>query len=190
MKVNAFSNLLLGTILTVGAGSIASCTYNNYDKNAKKEAMQYLNEFEQKQAERASLTQDKTNLHCTPVTVYWDQVLLREKIKQAYRDGLNYIKDSLNNNFSKDKEYKINLNQQYNSLKVNEQIREELSEMLTTQEFNDILSNEPDEINKHRIALGCSPAEIHYWDAIIMVNEQKNAYERGKTDMREVHLNQ
>lgn len=168
---------MLGLTLTTGITTLTGCAEKRYTNKAKNEAVKYLNGYELLRAERAVRNQNGTDWRETPNVVYWDSLLTEAKIKRAYAEGQQLIRDSADGKFFRKPKFELDLDTMITDTNLAENIKKEFACMVSAEEFIRHRNNQP---NSHSpFSILENPNEIKYWNYITERNRLKEAFENG-----------
>ena len=177
--------------LSMLAGAITSCNETKYENNAKAKAIKYLNGDELLKAERFARQQYNSDQYDGEEIAYWDSLLIEAKAKQAYLEGQQLIRDSVNGIHYKKVKYKAPLDTVMTS-NIIEGSKNEYAKYVSAEEFLKARNNVPHEsgVNFANNLVGST----HYWNLITLAGRQNEAYQKGMADARtelkaNTHLN-
>jgi hypothetical protein len=119
---------------------------------------------------------------------YWDSLLTKEKAIEAYKDGRNYIKDSLNGIHYPERQFRLPLDtvirvpRHGNDIIYNDKV--ELGADVGGVKLYDYIQKEPkNSVRKNGVHKSKNNHATHYYGVIGSVAEQRYAYNKGKESM-------
>ena len=179
MNIKKVSYGIVG--LSMLAGTLAGCADERYENNAKAKAVKYLNGDELLKAERFARQQYNSDKYNCEAIAYWDSLLIEAKAKQAYHEGQQLIKDSVNGIHHRKAKYKAPLDTVMQN-DIIENSRKEYAKYVSAEEFLKSRNNAPHEngINLVNDLVGST----HYWNLITLAGKQNEAYRKGMADAR------
>ena len=180
MNIKKVSYGMIG--LSMLAGTIASCYDTKYEDKAKAQAVKYLSGDELLKAERFARQQYNSDQYNGEAIAYWDSLLVEAKAKQAYLEGQQLIRDSVNGIHHRKAKYKAPLD----TIMTNDIIgnpRKEYAKYVSAEEFLKSRNNAP---NDYDVKLGYNNlvGSTHYWNLITLAGRQNDAYQKGMADAR------
>lgn len=180
MNIKQVSYGLIGATLI--AASFSSCTEDKYENNAKTKAVKYLKGDELLKAERFAQQQYNSDQYNGEAVTYWDSLLTEAKVKQAYLEGQQLIKDSVNGIHYRKAKYKAPLDTVMTSDIINS-LRNEYARLTSGEEFIKARNNAPDD-NSTKLGYNNKVGSTHYWNLITLAGRQNEAYQSGMADAR------
>ena len=179
MNIKNVSYSLIGGLML--AGVCASCNEIKYENNAKAKAIKYLSGDELLKAERFARQQDNSDQYNGEGITYWDSLLIEAKAKQAYLEGQQLIRDSINGIHHRKAKYKAPLDTIMKS-DIIESPKNEYAKYVSAEEFLKARNNAPQEsgVNFANNLVGST----HYWNLITLAGRQNEAYQKGMADAR------
>ncbi len=121
---------------------------------------------------------------------YWDSLLNKEKVAEAYQEGRNYIKDSLNGVYYPEREFKLPLdtiiiNPRHGN-NIIDSNKVELGINIGGVKLYDYIQKEPKISNRPTSSVRNSKNNYstHYYNLVGSVAEQRYAYKKGKESIR------
>ena len=180
MNIRKISYSLIGGLML--AGACAGCSETKYQDNAKAQAVKYLSGDELLKAERFARQQYNSDQYNGEAIAYWDSLLVEAKAKQAYLEGQQLIRDSVNGIHHRKAKYKAPLD----TIMTNDIIgnpRKEYAKYVSAEEFLKSRNNAP---NDYDVKLGYNNlvGSTHYWNLITLAGRQNDAYQKGMADAR------
>ena len=180
MNIKKVSYGMIG--LSMLAGTVASCSDTKYENKAKAQAVKYLSGDELLKAERFARQQYNSDQYNGEAIAYWDSLLVEAKAKQAYLEGQQLIRDSVNGIHHRKAKYKAPLD----TIMTNDIIgnpRKEYAKYVSAEEFLKSRNNAP---NDYDVKLGYNNlvGSTHYWNLITLAGRQNDAYQKGMADAR------
>lgn len=180
MNIQKVSYGMIG--LSMLAGTVASCSDTKYENKAKAQAVKYLSGDELLKAERFARQQYNSDQYNGEAIAYWDSLLVEAKAKQAYLEGQQLIRDSVNGIHHRKAKYKAPLD----TIMTNDIIgnpRKEYAKYVSAEEFLKSRNNAP---NDYDVKLGYNNlvGSTHYWNLITLAGRQNDAYQKGMADAR------
>lgn len=174
MNIKKVSYGLIGTMLM--AGSLSSCNETKYEDNAKAKAVKYLRGDELLRAERYARQQYNSDQYNGEAITYWDSLLTEAKAKEAYVQGQQLIKDSVNGIHHRKAKYKAPLD----TIMTNDIIetpKNEYAKLVSGEEFIKARNNAPDDYDAN--LANNLVGSTHYWNLITLAGRQNEAYQKG-----------
>ncbi len=167
MNIQKVSYGMIG--LSMLAGTVASCSDTKYENKLLK-------------AERFARQQYNSDQYNGEAIAYWDSLLVEAKAKQAYLEGQQLIRDSVNGIHHRKAKYKAPLD----TIMTNDIIgnpRKEYAKYVSAEEFLKSRNNAP---NDYDVKLGYNNlvGSTHYWNLITLAGRQNDAYQKGMADAR------
>ncbi len=179
MNIKKVSYGIVG--LSMLAGTIASCSDTKYEDKAKAQAVKYLKGDELLKAERFARQQYNPDQYNGNAIVYWDSLLIETKAKQAYIEGQQLIRDSVNGIHYRKTKYKAPLDTVMTS-DIIESPKSEYAKYVSAEKFLESRNNAPQGtgVNFANNLVGST----HYWNLITLAGKQNEAYQKGMADAR------
>ena len=185
MKVKTISNFMLGLSLAASSVMLSGCVEKKYEDNAKLKAAKYLTGDQLLKAERMSRMQNGTSWHALPVTEYWDSLLTEAKVKRAYLEGQQLIKDSADGKFFRKPKLSVNFDTIITETCLDERLKSESASMVSAEEFINCRNNEPKYYSSAAIVLE-NPNVVHYWNYITEKYRIHEAFKDGMKAERKI----
>ena len=179
MKIKNISLGLIGTTLLTG--TFASCSNTKYEDNAKAKAVKYLRGDELLKAERYARQQYNSDQYNGEAIAYWDSLLTEAKAKEAYAQGQQLIRDSINGIHHRKAKYKAPLDTIMTNDIINSP-RNEYAKHVSGEEFIKARDNAPDDYGAN--FANNLVGSTHYWNLITLAGKQNESYNKGMADTR------
>ena len=180
MNIRKLSYGMIG--LSMLTGVCSSCINEKYENKAKSQAVKYLNGDELLKAERFARQQYNSDQYNGEAIAYWDSLLVEAKSKQAYLEGQQLIKDSVNGIHHRKAKYKAQLDTVMPS-NIIENSRKEYAKYVSAEEFINARNNAPKDRGR-KFGYNERAASTHYWNLITLAGRQNEAYKKGMSDAR------
>ena len=195
MKILSLSNIKTGLMAASLTLAATSCVNNSkLCRNAENNAAQYLTGEEYYQAQTHYIYPSITNGN--ECVNYWDSLNTEYKVKRAYQEGAQMVKDSarygegfltvkypnampINNVINVDEEYSG-----YSQLEdLINKLKSEVAKNTDGHTFKKLIDNQPDvdQISYLDIKFPSENgfAKLHYWNQLLCAGKQRKAFNDG-----------
>lgn len=176
MNIRHISYGLIAAATMLAGGT--SCNYSYRDK-AKADAMKYLSGTELIQAEHYASQQPSYEKESSERIAYWNSILANDKAQEAYALGRQMVKDSVEGKNYERPDYTPKLDTIITQENLVDNIKSEVAEYHTAEEFKEYRENEPNNFHFTQ-----RPNQTYYWNLISTQGLCKEAFEQGAADMR------
>lgn len=182
MNIKAISKTMIAPLLiTCAAACSKTPETNNFAEKAKEECIQYMTAKELLEAEKNAYQYTLLGSECenNPAINYWDSIVTSNKIKLAYKDGANRVKDSIAGIqwHGKYKE-EITLNPEINkTTSILNESRNEASYYYNAKDFVELRNNEPG--TSYAVSCKYNQYVLHYWNLLKRSYLERKAYLEG-----------
>lgn len=166
---------------TLMAASLGGCTEPKYENKAKEQAVKYLRGDELLKAERFARQQYNSDQYNGEAITYWDSIVTEAKVKEAYIQGQQFVKDSIKGIYHRKTKYKAPLDTVMTN-DIIETPKNEYAKLVSAEDFIKARNNAPNDYGAN--FANNLVGSTHYWNLITLAGRQKEAYNQGMADAR------
>lgn len=176
MKIKQISAGILGACMVVGVGS---CEHKATLSKPREELKKYITPEELRKADETIWQLPNSNKIFSPRIAYWDSLLIESKIKKAYLDGAQMVKDSAAGKEYNKPNFELPFDKKVYSSGVvlRRNIMRELSQTMSARELGELVKNEPP-LSSDFVSDN-SPNKVHYFYQLLSAAKQKEAFNQG-----------
>lgn len=176
MYIKQISYAILGVAMLA---CTSGCTKQYVDR-AKEQAVEYLSGDEYLKAKNYSEKQNSNNSFSAKAVNYWDNILIKAKSQEAYLKGQQMVKDSAEGKQYSEQSYPLKLDTIFPESCIDKS-KADCAQYVDAKILMEYEKRAP----KGAGFISSFPGIVHYWNMIRMTGEQREAYEKGKADMRQ-----
>lgn len=200
MKILSLNNIKTGLMASVVALSAVSCVDGSpraqLSDKAKNNAIEYLTDEEYLQAESNSNHESPT--YPNKLVNYWDSINTEYKVKRAYLEGAQMVRDSITGKYYQKPEYTMPLELDYGNYSNDsyrrfvKKIINEVAANVDAKTINQLIKNQPKIYSSEALLDNWINKKgwkaLHFWNNIVSTGKQRKAFDDGANAER-VKLN-
>lgn len=188
----SLNTIKIGAIASLLALSATSCLNGQQSRceNAEAEASKYLTGEEYLRAKATADYSIKPSIQNSNNLVdYWDNLNTEYKVQRAYLEGAQMVRDSVANHFYTKPDYnmpissyiKVGKNGGWGELDdLLKNVQRQVATNTDGLTIKKLLANQPVKCRSdYRRPIGSGFAKLHYWNEIISVGKQREAFNNG-----------